>query len=63
MWRKLSNRELADLLAAWENPRVDTAKYFQCAMAAWQVSRGDYEAQKIWGSLCQEIEGKYYVGY
>jgi len=59
--RKVSNRELADLPEAWENPRVDTRKYIQCAMRAWEVDSETYLEWKNAGGLCQVYEGKYYI--
>jgi hypothetical protein len=60
-YRKVSNRELADLPAAWENPKVDTRKYYQCAMAAWEVDKATYENYKHDGGLCQKHKGRYYI--
>lgn len=36
--RKLSVRELADLSNEWENPTVNTLKYYQSVCQAWEVS-------------------------
>jgi hypothetical protein len=60
--RKLSNEELADLPENWENAKVDTRKYFQCVMEAWEIEKDAYEANKIDGFLVQEYKGRYYTG-
>lgn len=60
-YRKISNKELADLPSSWENPKVDTRKYYQCATAAWEVDKETYENYKRDGGLCQEYKGRYYI--
>jgi hypothetical protein len=59
--RKISNQELADLSNEWENPKVDTTKYYHNVIEAWEVSKDAYETYKKLGVLCQEHEGKYYI--
>jgi hypothetical protein len=59
--RKINNRELADLPEAWENPKVDTRHYIQCAMEAWEVDRKTYQDHKRAGGLCQVHKGRYYI--
>lgn len=59
--RKLTNEELADLSLEWENPTVDTSKYFQDVMEAWEVDRDAYEGHKGEGGLAQEHAGRYYI--
>lgn len=59
--RKISAQELANLLSEWENPTVDTRKYYQCVMYAYEVSKETYEQYKRDGGLCQEYQGKYYI--
>lgn len=59
--RKISNRELADLSTNWENPTVDTAKYYQCVLSALEVDLGTYEAHKRDGGLCQKFNNNFYI--
>jgi hypothetical protein len=59
--RKINNRELADLPEAWENPKVDTRHYIQCALEAWEVDLKTYQDHKRAGGLCQVHEGRYYI--
>jgi hypothetical protein len=59
--RKISNRELAGLPEAWENPIVDTRHYIQCALEAWEVDRETYQEHKAEGGLCQVHNDKYYI--
>ena len=59
--RRISSRELADLPETWENPTVDTSKYFQSVMCAFEVDRTAYEAYKKKGGLCQCFESRYYI--
>ncbi len=61
MCRKLSNAELADLPESWENPTVDTSKYIQCVLAAYEVDEAGYLEHKRAGGLCQEHSGRFYV--
>ena len=59
--RKISNQELADLSDEWENPTVDTTKYYQSVLAAFEVDRELYEQHKRDGGLCQQHEGRHYI--
>ncbi len=59
--RIISNRELADLPEEWENPTVDTIKYFQCVMSAYECTEIQYNAFKKRGRLVQYYKEKYYV--
>lgn len=59
--RRLSNQELADIPSTWENPRVDTRKYYQCVLTAWEVDQETYQIYKAAGGLCQAYKGKYYI--
>lgn len=61
--RKITNEELADLPETWENPRVDTRKYIQCTMSAYEVDQELYETLKHAGALVQIHNGRYYAGY
>ena len=67
---KLEAEELADLSEEWENPTVDTSKYYQSVGAAWQVTKFIYEKYKALGGLCQKVDppsfekgasSKYYI--
>lgn len=60
--RKLTDLELSELSSNWENPTVDTRKYYQNVFAAWEVSKEQYIQHKRDGGLCQEYKGKYYIG-
>lgn len=59
--RLLTNEELADLPSNWENPTVDTTKYFQVVFRAWEVDEITYLWYKRWGGLCQSNNGRYYI--
>jgi hypothetical protein len=61
--RRLDNWELCDLPMNWENPRVDTSKYHQSVMEAWEVDEGLYGLAKEWGDLCQKYDGRYFIAY
>ena len=58
---KLNNKELADLSDKWENPTVDTRKYYQNVMYAYCVDEKTYNRHKADGGLCQIHDGKYYI--
>lgn len=59
--RLLTNRELADLPTDWLNPTVDTNKYYQSVVMAWEVDEGTFERWKAQGKLCQEHNGHFYI--
>jgi len=59
--RKISNKELADLPPEWENSKVDTKKYYQNVMEAYEVSIGLYMECKRDGGLCQKYSDRYYI--
>lgn len=61
MGRPLSAEELADLSSEWLNPTVDTSKYFQSVLRAWEVEEADYIRWKNVGGSCQEEQGKFYI--
>jgi hypothetical protein len=61
MGRRISNAELADLPESWENPTVDTSKYIQCVVAAYEVDKAVYLKHKRAGGLCQEHSGHFYI--
>jgi hypothetical protein len=65
-----SAEELADLSDEWENPTVDTSKYYQSVTRAWEVREFIYKKWKALGGLCQVMnppanklagETKYYI--
>lgn len=58
---KLTNEELADLSNDWENPTVDTRKYYQNVFKALKVDQETYEYHKKSGGLCQVYENNYYI--
>ncbi len=60
--RKISNKELADLPEQWNNPTVDTTKYYQCCMKAYEVDKEAYDIANRAGCLCQVWKERYYVG-
>jgi len=60
--RRISNRELADLSENWENPTVDTSKYYQCVLRAFEITEKEYEKFKRNGRLVQKVKLKYYLG-
>lgn len=68
-YRQLSAEELADLPDNWENPLVDTNKYYWCATAAWEVSKEEYERLKANGEKVLAHrehhweEFRYYLGF
>ena len=59
--RQISNQEFADLPERWENTTVDTSKYRQVPMRAWEVRKEVFQREKNRGRLCQEYQGQYYV--
>jgi hypothetical protein len=59
--RELSPVELADLPEEWENPTVDTSKYYQNVGRVWETNEETYLSYKQAGHLCQKHEGRYYV--
>lgn len=61
-WRKLSAKELADLHTNnWKNASVDTTKYSQCILKAYEVSKYMYGMYRDIGGLCQIHNNKYYI--
>ena len=59
--RIIDNRELADLPESWENSTVDTSKYYQCVLKAWEVDIDTYKAFKSDGALCQEHDNRFFI--
>lgn len=60
--RQISNKELADLPEAWENSLIDTSRYHESVMEAYEVDADTYETVKAEGFLCQIHDGRYYCG-
>jgi len=58
---KLTAEQLADISSEWENSTVDTSKYYQAVMTAWEVSKDIYYDWREAGGLCQEYRGKFYI--
>jgi len=58
---KLTAEQLADISSEWENSTVDTSKYYQAVMTAWEVSKDIYYDWRETGGLCQEYRGKFYI--
>jgi predicted DNA-binding protein YlxM (UPF0122 family) len=61
LYHKLSAKELADIPENWENATVDTSKYVQNVMMAWEVPEKVYSKYKANGGLCQTYNGKFYI--
>ena len=59
--RTISAEELANLSTRWENPTVDTSKYYQTVLRAFQVNEQTYLKHKTAGGLCQIFNGFYYI--
>ena len=59
--RKLNNLELADLSSNWENSTVDTNKYYQNVLCAYEVDEKSYNHHKSNGGLCQKNKNNFYV--
>lgn len=59
--RKITNLELADLPSVWENPTVDTRKYYQNVMYAYEVDEATYNKWRVDGELCQKYKGRFYI--
>lgn len=59
--RKITAQELADLSDEWENPTVDTSKYYQSVGRAWEVDRPTYTKYRKAGGLCQQNNDRYYI--
>ena len=62
MIRRITNKELCDLPEAWENSRIDGKKYHESVTAAYEVDAETYQELKKAGDLCQEYNGRFYVG-
>ena len=61
--RKIGYQELADLPSRWENPTVDTRKYYQTCLNVWEVDKQTYDELKAEGLLVQVCQDKYYAGF
>jgi len=61
--RRISDEELADLPSNWENPLVDTNKYYWCAMAAYEIDKEHYERLKAAGDKVLAYKDRYYLGF
>jgi hypothetical protein len=61
MAREISASELADLSTDWNNPTVDTSKYYQCVLQAWEVDQKIFDAHNREGGLCQIQNGRFYI--
>ena len=59
--REITAVELADISDEWENPTVDTRKYYQSVLRAWEVDEDTYTQHKNDGGLCQKFNGRYYI--
>lgn len=59
--RRISNAELCDLSEDWHNATVDTSKYYQCVLMAWEVTKELCDELRRDGVLWQEVDGRYYV--
>ena len=59
--RELTAQELADLPEAWQNAKVDTSKYYQSALKAWEVDPKTYQQAKAAGRLCMQYKGRFYI--
>ncbi len=59
--REISAYELADLAEDWENATVDTRKYIQNVMHAWETDEATYLAYREKGELCMQHNSRYYV--
>jgi len=60
--RAITNQELADLPTSWESSTVDTGKYAQSVISAKEVDEITYLDARSVGLLCQEFNGKFYIG-
>lgn len=60
--RKLTNEELADIPARWDNSGIDTSKYIPSVMEAYEVDKETYEQAKREGVMTEEWRGKFYIG-
>lgn len=54
--RMVTNQELADLSDEWLNPTVDTRKYRQNVLRAFEVDAETFEGYRKDGGLCQIVE-------
>jgi hypothetical protein len=61
--RLLNNQELADLSDNWENARVDTRRYYQNVLRAYEVDETTFIQCKADGDICQAYKFRYYVAY
>ena len=59
--RELNAQELADLPEAWQNAKVDTSKYYQSALKAWEVDPQTDQQAKAAGRLCMQYKGRFYI--
>ena len=61
MPRRISSKELADLPEAWNNPTVDTTKYYNCVMSAVEVSESVCRWYGKKGGLWQKHNNRFYI--
>lgn len=61
MYRQLTDLEISGLSSKWENPTVDTSKYYQNVFTAYEVLEAEYLKHRSEGGLCQKYEGRYYI--
>lgn len=54
--RPITNQELADLSDEWLNPTVDTRKYRQSVLRAFEVDAETFENYRKDGGVCQTVE-------
>lgn len=62
MPRRLSDEELADLTGSWKNSTVDTSKYIQPILKAWEVDFTTFQYFMNIGGLCLETGEKFFIG-
>jgi len=60
-FRRISDKELADLPNEWEGSKVDTSRYYECFLRVYETTRETYEIIKGAGDPCMKYKGKYYV--
>lgn len=54
--RKITDQELANLSNEWINPTVDTKKYYQNVLRAFEVDAETFESYRKDGGLCQIVD-------
>ena len=59
--RRISRKELADLSDDWQNPTVDTTKYYNCVMEAYEVNEATCKEHGSEGGLWQKHNNRFYI--